>query len=111
MIRRPPRSTLFPYTTLFRSTHAVLRDFGQYVRGIAPQSYTIGEVWDNPDVILTYYPDQLDAYFAFPISEALIEAVRTGKAGGLLPTGEQFQRAEQIGRASGRERGEISVGG
>src|SRR5258708_26054718 len=23
MIRRPPRSTLFPYTTLFRSTHAV----------------------------------------------------------------------------------------
>src|SRR5256885_9917288 len=23
MIRRPPRSTLFPYTTLFRSTHAL----------------------------------------------------------------------------------------
>src|SRR3712207_7291523 len=27
MIRRPPRSTLFPYTTLFRSTHhAVIHD-------------------------------------------------------------------------------------
>ncbi len=75
-------------------THQVLRDFGQYVRSIAPQSYTIGEVWDNTDVILTYYPDQLDAYFAFPISEALMEAVRTGKAGGLLPTVEQFARAE-----------------
>src|SRR2546427_6504762 len=25
MIRRPPRSTLFPYTTLFRSTRAVWR--------------------------------------------------------------------------------------
>src|SRR2546430_5811068 len=25
MIRRPPRSTLFPYTTLFRSRHAVGR--------------------------------------------------------------------------------------
>src|SRR5256885_5866394 len=24
MIRRPPRSTLFPYTTLFRSQHALL---------------------------------------------------------------------------------------
>src|SRR5258707_15007464 len=23
MIRRPPRSTLFPYTTLFRSAHAI----------------------------------------------------------------------------------------
>src|ERR1022692_697698 len=30
MIRRPPRSTLFPYTTLFRSTH-----------GSAPQSGAI----------------------------------------------------------------------
>jgi glycosidase len=79
-------------------THAVLRDFGQYLRSIAPQSYTIGEVWDNTDVILTYYPDQLDAYFAFPISEALIEAVKTGKTGGLLPTVEQFQRAEPAWR-------------
>src|SRR5437588_11121661 len=25
MIRRPPRSTLFPYTTLFRSRHSALR--------------------------------------------------------------------------------------
>src|SRR5256885_9884646 len=25
MIRRPPRSTLFPYTTLFRSTHSCER--------------------------------------------------------------------------------------
>jgi glycosidase len=75
-------------------THQVLREFGQYVRSIAPQSYTIGEVWDNTDVILTYYPDQLDAYFAFPISEALMDAVRTGKAGGLLPTVQQFARSE-----------------
>src|SRR5256885_11561618 len=26
MIRRPPRSTLFPYTTLFRSQHVVRHD-------------------------------------------------------------------------------------
>src|SRR2546429_4260514 len=28
MIRRPPRSTLFPYTTLFRSVAALYRDRG-----------------------------------------------------------------------------------
>src|SRR5688572_30825344 len=28
MIRRPPRSTLFPYTTLFRSTHQRVRSLG-----------------------------------------------------------------------------------
>src|SRR2546421_8557746 len=27
MIRRPPRSTLFPYTTLFRSVEIVVADF------------------------------------------------------------------------------------
>src|SRR5256714_6298643 len=43
MIRRPPRSTLFPYTTLFRSDHAhparrlivgavLLRDFRSYAK-------------------------------------------------------------------------------
>src|SRR5258708_10722892 len=31
MIRRPPRSTLFPYTTLFRSTHrGVANSFGVF---------------------------------------------------------------------------------
>lgn len=79
-------------------THAVLRDFGGYVRTIAPQSYTVGEVWDNTDVILSYYPDQLDAYFAFPISQALIDVVQTHKTGGLLPTVAQFQRAEPAWR-------------
>src|SRR3712207_8506155 len=28
MIRRPPRSTLFPYTTLFRSRRTLLREVG-----------------------------------------------------------------------------------
>src|SRR5947209_12924133 len=31
MIRRPPRSTLFPYTTLFRSKHCrIFREDGKY---------------------------------------------------------------------------------
>src|SRR3712207_8345239 len=39
MIRRPPRSTLFPYTTLFRS-------FGVAPIGLA------GFVWPNADVLV-----------------------------------------------------------
>src|SRR3712207_8647498 len=38
MIRRPPRSTLFPYTTLFRSvgpiTSAVAEEFGTQHKGV-----------------------------------------------------------------------------
>src|SRR3712207_8513570 len=33
MIRRPPRSTLFPYTTLFRSTRDILGRLGKAVSG------------------------------------------------------------------------------
>src|SRR2546429_333410 len=41
MIRRPPRSTLFPYTTLFRSTRALGVDDGvssQKAAGVRPDS-------------------------------------------------------------------------
>ncbi|HKA60459.1 MAG TPA: alpha-amylase family glycosyl hydrolase [Gemmatimonadales bacterium] len=79
-------------------THAVLRDFTAYVRNIAPRAYTIGEVWDSIGAILSYYPDQLEAYFAFPISEALVEAVRSGKAGQLLPNVMRFQDAQPAWR-------------
>src|ERR1039458_7761068 len=34
MIRRPPRSTLFPYTTLFRSVSEVFCDQGDFVVGL-----------------------------------------------------------------------------
>src|SRR3712207_7264458 len=33
MIRRPPRSTLFPYTTLFRSQRALAGPVGQLLHG------------------------------------------------------------------------------
>src|SRR2546427_3076672 len=40
MIRRPPRSTLFPYTTLFRSlTHRVQRDPVRPAERVAPHRY------------------------------------------------------------------------
>src|SRR5690554_7789769 len=46
MIRRPPRSTLFPYTTLFRSAldgvpaHTVIRRYPSAVDGSAQQAAT-----------------------------------------------------------------------
>src|SRR5690349_23934284 len=42
MIRRPPRSTLFPYTTLFRSAHG-LPDQGRRVRHVRRSIAARGE--------------------------------------------------------------------
>ncbi len=36
MIRRPPRSTLFPYTTLFRSASS-MKEFGKVMGAIMPK--------------------------------------------------------------------------
>ena len=50
MLRRPPRSTLFPYTTLFRSVHAFLK-----ARGSDPATASdvlhdaMLEVWKSAD--------------------------------------------------------------
>ena len=74
-------------------THQALRDFGGYVRSIAPQSFTIGEVWENIDVLLTYYPDQLDSYFAFEVADAIVEGARSGKGDRILPAVMRLEQA------------------
>lgn len=79
-------------------THKILRDFSYFVHVSAPNSYTIGEVWDSPENILSYYPDQLDAYFAFPISQSLLDAVRDGKTNDLVSLVLQFQHAQPAWR-------------
>src|SRR5258708_13931830 len=42
MIRRPPRSTLFPYTTLFRSgaTNILRQEVGAAAHYLTPQEFT-----------------------------------------------------------------------
>src|SRR3712207_8154584 len=51
MIRRPPRSTLFPYTTLFRSRFARLWDVrsGKELRHLAGHSAPVLAIAFSPD--------------------------------------------------------------
>src|SRR5438093_13369076 len=63
MIRRPPRSTLFPYTTLFRSTPSQLYVF------MPPN---LGGFF----MVRSYYPSECHAdYFDFERIEALKPAI------------------------------------
>src|SRR5256886_10178221 len=50
MIRRPPRSTLFPYTTLFRSTSGSIFDAGKLRQQLAEIEKQASDpnLWSNP---------------------------------------------------------------
>ena len=65
-------------------THAYLREYAAHIQKTAPGAYTVGEVWDPLDTLLTYYPDQLTAYFTFTLSDSLLFAIRRGTVGGML---------------------------
>ncbi len=81
-------------------THAFLRELGAHIRSVAPKAFTVGEVWDGIDRMLPYYPDQLESYFAFDLSDGLIDAVRTGSATAVLERYVRFQREVPNGRYS-----------
>jgi len=82
MIRRPPRSTLFPYTTLFRSIDAFfpithLQDLarGGTIGGLPPRFQKIFPNYSHrvtmsrvaPEVLAQLQADQVDAALLVPV--------------------------------------------
>src|ERR1039458_10812121 len=89
MIRRPPRSTLFPYTPLFRSRDAAVR----HVLG------TGSGTRNHPAAGLAGASGRLETVLRF----SAVEEPPGRRGVDCRPT------RREIGRASCRERGEISV--
>src|SRR2546427_13169735 len=99
MIRRPPRSTLFPYTTLFRSARS-LGEVDGFAKQVQDRLQTIGE----HETALRALIDQeglraaFDDYLGFKqqflaMHARLLERARAGN-----------YSTTEIGRASCRER-------
>src|SRR5256886_17026523 len=100
MIRRPPRSTLFPYTTLFRSHEAtvgaglpIIDTFFKLVES-GDRVHTIEGC---PSGTLGYLFGELGR--GTPFSEALRGAIAQG-----YPEPDPREDLSEIGRASFRER-------
>src|SRR3712207_7677833 len=60
MIRRPPRSTLFPYTTLFRSGEAAGRDQGAAARAAGSHTRLGGAMCRNIRTLHNFEPSATD---------------------------------------------------
>jgi len=84
-----------------RGTHDVLRQLGNAVRVASPGSFTVGEMTDEtPGVMETYYPDQLDSYFAFAVAKATVRAAATGDTKGFFSAVAQANERFPSGRWS-----------
>src|SRR2546425_10779691 len=74
MIRRPPRSTLFPYTTLFRSQHdrKLIRDFALvFLLGVALIASCYLQVLGNPEGLFAGLRRDLGIAFCISVVVAL----------------------------------------
>src|SRR5947207_14985655 len=104
MIRRPPRSTLFPYTTLFRSHTSTHGAFGALAVGIGTSEVehvlaTQCLVWSEPRTMEARLTGTAGpGVTAKDLILALIGSIGTAGA-----TGHVIEYTE-IGRASCRER-------
>src|SRR2546426_3412914 len=76
MIRRPPRSTLFPYTTLFRSEELAL---GQQAAAVLNEGHQrVEHLRSQMDDLVSAHKQAL---FGHQAKRAELEAVRTGGRG------------------------------
>src|SRR3712207_9370637 len=103
MIRRPPRSTLFPYTTLFRSRDLedTVADPGR--AGVAAPQIGVG---------LRAFSYNVDGRIGHVVNPRLVEVseeTQDGDEGCLSIPGLWAPTVREIGRASCRERVSISV--
>src|SRR3954449_3645487 len=96
MIRRPPRSTLFPYTTLFRSNAVVVLDG-------ASGSDTRVTVADYVDHLSGALIEVLDDEPDMPLPHALADAIRSTVAALRLMPGESPSSTVSIARRRGEE--------
>ncbi len=69
-----------------------LREYQAGLRSIKPDVFTIGEVYDSLGSVLKYYPDGLDAFFAFEVADAVFDAVRSGSGARLVAAVSRAQR-------------------
>src|SRR3712207_5596795 len=119
MIRRPPRSTLFPYTTLFRSFDLAIQMYGarpaanavtEAIGARRSAGFFTPGAWDPPD---------LDAFLPYPqhLHEvdrhlALLESLGAPPAGRALEfplTAADRAQARALRESSGLERDYVVV--
>src|SRR2546430_8316749 len=72
MIRRPPRSTLFPYTTLFRSAKRNLAEASNGSEPACTQTFTHRELQQSAHWLVALVKDDNIGFFSTPVNNSAL---------------------------------------
>ena len=61
-------------------TIAWLEKYNAFLKSVNPGCFTVGEIWDETEVVRRYIPGSVDAAFEFTTCFATAEAINTGRA-------------------------------
>ena len=59
------------------ATHAWLKNFYQYYKGINPNAFTVGETWTDMASAAQYAGDEVDVSFNFPLADAFVRTANS----------------------------------
>ena len=61
------------------ATHEWLKAFRAFYKGINPQAFTVGEVWNDSETAAKYVGSELDTVFDFSLAEAMLQSALSSK--------------------------------
>src|SRR3712207_7510280 len=79
MIRRPPRSTLFPYTTLFRSDDATASRVVERVKELESRGYQFEAADGSFDLLIRKETGDYEPLFRLEAWRAIVEKREDGR--------------------------------
>ncbi len=68
------------------ATHAWLKRYRAFVKGVKPDAFSVGEVWTSSALGAPFVGDELDSVFDFDLAAATLGAAVHGRAGKLADT-------------------------
>jgi alpha-amylase len=74
-------------------THAWLAKFYDFVKGVDPEAFLIGEAWDSTALSAMYVGNEVDAVFEFSLATAVLDGVNRGRATPIVSAMRTVQRS------------------
>jgi alpha-amylase len=66
------------------SNHEWFQMFHEYYTGMAPEAFTIGEVWTSSEEVARYVGSEVDTAFEFDLASAMLNSARQGTNNSLV---------------------------